>query len=84
MIYNILDERERRFRWEKVNAVVESTSCDNGVRDSDQATLTDDLLYSYRDGISLREAIAWANNLSESVTLYIYDTAPDAQKLPLA
>jgi len=30
-------------------------------------------VYDERQGISLAEAIAWANGLSDRVTLYLYD-----------
>jgi hypothetical protein len=72
MLGNIQDHRKRAHRWKSVNVVVEATWLDNGVKDSDQAP-RGDYTYSDRDGISLSEAIAWANTFEELVTLYIYD-----------
>jgi hypothetical protein len=33
----------------------------------------DELVIDRRDGISLADAIAWANSLPEHVTLFVYD-----------
>src|SRR5262245_48468334 len=74
MICNIIDRRKRPFRWKRINAIVEPTWHDEGVPDSDQAERgPDDLVYDQREGISLADAIAWANSLPESVTLFLYD-----------
>jgi hypothetical protein len=74
MIYNIRDSRKQPYRWKRINAIVEPTRHDNEKRDSDQAEKgPDDLIYDQREGISLAEAIAWAQNLPEHVTLFLYD-----------
>lgn len=75
MIWNIIDRRERPYRWEIVNAVVESVWHDNSCTDSDQAKpdLAREVTYEDRRGISLREAVVWAQTFDADVTLYIYD-----------
>ena len=74
MIYNIVDQRRRRYRWRRIDAIIEATSHDNSCADSDQHPPSDnDVVYSERKGISLREAIAWANEHPSPVTLYLYD-----------
>ena len=74
MITNIVDRRQRQFRWRKVNAVVEATSHDNGIADSDQIERgADDLDYDELIGASLSEAMAWAQGFAGSVKLYLYD-----------
>lgn len=74
MLCNIIDRRERPYRWREVNVVIEATSHDNCVRDADQMTPTDDdLVYDARDGVSLQDAVAWANGHPGAVTMYIYD-----------
>lgn len=73
MIHNIIDSRERQYRWKKVNAIVESTFHDNSVRDSDRIEPSDYNLYAECDGITLKEAIAWANSYECPVTLFLYD-----------
>ncbi len=74
MIWNVVDERERRYRWKRVNAVIEPTWQDNACADSDQA----DKDFSpnpceARKGVSVADAIAWANGKLHPVTLYLYD-----------
>jgi hypothetical protein len=74
MIYNVIDSRKRPYRWRKVNAIIEATSHDNSCKDADQQPPSDDdLTYDEREGISLNEAIRWADEQSCPVTLYIYD-----------
>jgi len=74
MIWNVIDQRVRPYRWKRINAIVEATSHDNSCSDSDQAESgPDDIIYDEREGISVADAIAWANNLPCSVTLYLYD-----------
>jgi hypothetical protein len=74
MIWNIVDHRARRHRWKRVNAIVEPTWHDNGVADSDQCEIgEDDIVYDHREGISIAEAVAWANSLPNRVTLFLYD-----------
>ena len=75
MIENICDRRKRPHRWKRINAIVEPTWHDNdGGHDRDQSERgPDDIVYDDREGISLSEAIAWANGLPDRVTLYLYD-----------
>jgi hypothetical protein len=75
MIENIIDRRNRHHRWKRINAIVEPTWHDNdGGPDRDQSERgPDDIVYDQQEGISLAEAIAWANSLRDRVTLYLYD-----------
>ena len=74
MIWNIIDHRERPYRWRRINAIVEATCHDNSCTDSDQAEEgPEDIVYDQREGISLEGAIAWASSLPGGVTLYLYD-----------
>jgi hypothetical protein len=74
MILNVVDNRKLQYRWKRINAVVEPTWHDNKCKDADQAEATqDELDYEERNNISVSEAIKWANDLSFSVTLYLYD-----------
>jgi hypothetical protein len=74
MIFNIVDRRTRLFRWRTVNAIVEATSHDNTVADSDQMEAgDDDVVYDAREGISIAEAVAWAQSFPGPVTLFLYD-----------
>lgn len=76
MIWNIIDRRERPYRWKLVNAVIEAIEHDNSVPDADQAdpfdvrTIID---YDERNGISVNAAVAWASEQGSPVTLYLYD-----------
>lgn len=73
MICNVIDNRRNPHRWKRVQAIVEPTWHDNSP-DSDQAERIDDeISYDERDGISLAEAVAWANAFKDPVTLYVYD-----------
>ena len=74
MIWNIIDQRERRYRWKAFNAIIEPTHHDNRVADSDEA-LPDDVgePYAAREGISLADAVQWASSLDYGVTLYLSD-----------
>ena len=82
MIVNMLDLRERPYRWKAVCAVVQSASKDNVAEDADQVR-TDigiEIDYAERDGISVRDAVLWADRMDGMVTLYLYDV--DAGKAP--
>ena len=76
MIANIVDQRKRRHRWKRVRVIAEAAWHDNSVADADQAE-SDAVAVDYdeMDGISLAEAIAWAQGLPGDVTLFIYDAA---------
>jgi hypothetical protein len=74
MIWNIVDRRKRPYRWKRINAIAEATSHDNAKSDGDQVEgSADDIVYGQREGISLADAIMWANSLPGGVTLYLYD-----------
>jgi len=72
-IVNIIDGRERPYRFLKINAIVEAAWHDNGCKDADQVDGKEGPDYEEREHITLEEAIAWANSYSEPVTLYVYD-----------
>ena len=74
MIHNIIDQRRRRYRWRKINAIIEATAHDNGCVDSDQQPASDDdVTYQQREGISLADAVRWAMSAPSPVTLFLYD-----------
>tara|TARA_R110000868_G_scaffold2321_3_gene17257 strand:- start:4993 stop:5238 length:246 start_codon:yes stop_codon:yes gene_type:complete len=75
MIWNIVDKRARKYRWGKVNAVIESAWHDNSCADSDQVPEDDDdeVSYDQRQDISVHEAVVWAESEAAKVTLYLYD-----------
>ncbi len=79
MIVNFLDLRERPYRWKRVCAVVQSASKDNVAEDSDQVTLElgVEIDYAERVGISVRDAVLWAEGMGGMVTLYLYDVDPE-------
>ena len=79
-ILNVIDRRTRKYRWRKVDAVVEPTHQDNRVKDSDQCDPPNTsyetlqiITYDDRVNIALSDAVKWANELPYGVTLYIYD-----------
>jgi hypothetical protein len=75
MIVNFIDLRSRPYRWSSVLAVVEPAAKDNVAEDSDkvQNGIGIEIDYAERDGISVREAVLWADRLDGMVTLYLYD-----------
>ena len=74
MIFNIIDRRKRVYRWQKVSAIVEATSHDNACADSDQQPSgPDDFTYEQLEGVSIQDAVAWADAFDSPVTLYLYD-----------
>jgi hypothetical protein len=76
MICNIIDKRERRYRWKSTNAIIEATWHDNTCVDTDiaeTASLGIEVTYDQREGISLADAVAWATAEQCPVTLYLYD-----------
>ena len=82
MIVNMLDLRERPYRWKSVCAVVQSASKDNVAEDSDQvrSDIGIEIDYAEREGITVRDAVLWAERMDGMVTLYLYDI--DAGKTP--
>jgi len=76
MLWNIIDRRERPYRWREVNAIVEAIEHDNSCPDADQAPESDPrhtVDYDALEAVSICEAIAWAKQQPCPVTLYIYD-----------
>ena len=79
MLCNIIDRRAHPFRWRRIEAILEATSHDNGCADSDPVMPSDDdLLFDKRDGISVAEAVAWANAQPGMVTLFLWDEGTNA------
>jgi len=75
VLVNVLDLRERPYRWGAVLAVVEAASHDAEAVDADPVEGPVDVQVDYaeRDGISVREAVLWADRMEGPVTLYLYD-----------
>lgn len=76
MLVNVMDLRERPYRWRNVLAVVQSAVKDNAAEDSDQVRVETsgvEIDYAEREGISVRDAVNWAEGLGGKVTLYLYD-----------
>ena len=77
-ILNIIDRRKRPYRFAKVNAIIEPTRHDNSVKDSDRAPHNPSqdkkwIGYDEREHITVAEALRWAQNHNDALTLYIYD-----------
>lgn len=75
MIWNVIDERKRPYRWKRINAFIEDVAHDNSCADADQAQtdLKTTVTYEEKLGVSLHEAIVWAEAQAGRVTLYICD-----------
>jgi hypothetical protein len=74
MIWNIIDRRERPYRWKRINAIIEATSNDNCVKDADQVEVhDDDVIYDQRSCLTVAEAVQWAMGQDQPVTLFLYD-----------
>ncbi|MBO9708171.1 MAG: hypothetical protein J7521_08160 [Caulobacter sp.] len=74
MLWNIIDRRERSYRWKRVNAIIEATSNDNSVKDSDRVDVhDDDVVYDQRANVTVAEAVEWAMSQDQPVTLFLYD-----------
>lgn len=75
MIVNLIDLRETPYRWKEVVAVVESASKNNEAENSDpvENSMGVEIDYAEREGITVRDAILWAEQLQGKVTLYLYD-----------
>ena len=86
MIANIIDRRKRPYRWKAVAAIAEAVWHDNSVEDSDQAVpepAESEVVYDEIEGVSLAEAIDWAQKMPGDVTLYIYDLGQGTNPRPL-
>ena len=76
MIWNVIDRRLRPYRWKRITAIVEAVEHDNSVADADKAPTSDVATvvdYDQLEGVTLAQAVAWANQQSCPVTLYLYD-----------
>ncbi|MCG6884174.1 MAG: hypothetical protein LJE62_10525 [Silicimonas sp.] len=75
MLMNVIDLRERPYRWKNVLAVVESASKNNSAKDADKIETAAgiEIDYAERDDLNVRDAVLWAEGLQGRVTLYIYD-----------
>ena len=73
MIINIIDNRKRKYRFEKVNAIIEAAWHDNRCQDADQVLLKEGPDYAEKEHISLTAAIEWAQSFTDPITLFIYD-----------
>jgi hypothetical protein len=74
MIWNIIDRRERSYRW---NASMRSSNRHRTITAARIVTrrrkTPDAALYEQREGISLAKAVAWADAKPYRVTLYLCD-----------
>ena len=75
MIVNLIDLRENQYRWKAVLAVVENAAKNNEADGADKVAsiVGVEIDYAERDGISVRDAVLWAEQLQGKVTLYLYD-----------
>lgn len=75
MIVNMIDLRENSYRWKSILAVVESASKNNEAEGGDPVTsdIGVEIDYAEREGVSVRDAFLWAEQLQGKVTLYLYD-----------
>lgn len=73
MLWNIKDNRKRKNRWAHVYAVAEPTMMDNRAHDADQAPEWRTYAVECLDGVSLKEAILWAQGFDCPTTLFLYD-----------
>ena len=75
MLVNIMDLRERPYRWANILAVAQSAAKDNDAEDADQVRIESgiDIDYAERENVTLRDAVLWAERLGAPVTLYLYD-----------
>ena len=79
MLMNVVDLRERTYRWREVLAVIESGFKNNEAQDADHVTgdIGAMIDYAERAGISVRDAVHWAEQAGGPVTLYLYDMDAD-------
>ena len=75
MIWNIVDKRNRIYRWQEINAVIEDVANDNTCQDTDVFDEENEAapVYDEKRNISLHQAIEWAEAETGKVTLYLYD-----------
>ena len=79
MLVNMIDLREREYRWSRVMAVLESATKNNEAEHADHVKpgLGIEIDYAERVGISVREAVLWAEKTDGPLTLYLYDHEDD-------
>jgi hypothetical protein len=73
---NIIDGRNQHYRFNTVLAIVEPTHHDNSCAGADQSEAgpaSDRFIYAERCGISVSNAVRWADGFESQVTLYLYD-----------
>lgn len=87
MIWNIIDRRTNKYKWKKVDAIVEPTWHDNKLNPKltkaghDKVPKKVIKLFETKAGIGYEEqqnlgidqAINWATTMKYPVTLYLYD-----------
>ncbi len=75
MLMNVIDLRERPYRWKSIVAVIESAAKNNSADDADTVDSSSgvEIDYAEREDITVREAVLWAEQLQGKVTLYLYD-----------
>lgn len=75
MLMNVIDLREKPYRWKTVVAVVESAAKNNAAEDADPVEISGgiEIDYAEREDLTVRDAVLWAEQLQGKVTLYIYD-----------
>ncbi len=75
MLMNVIDLREKPYRWKSVVAVIESAAKNNAAEDADPVDTSSgvEIDYAEREDVTVREAVLWAEQLQGKVTLYLYD-----------
>ena len=77
MSTNVIDRRKRKYRFLKVNAVVEAAWHDNHVKDEECDQIAkpkdDGPSYEEREHVTVGDAILWGTSFGNPVTLYLYD-----------
>ena len=75
MLMNVIDLREKPYRWKTVVAVVESAAKNNAAEDADLVEEAGgiEIDYAEREDLTVRDAVLWAEQLQGKVTLYLYD-----------
>jgi len=81
---NIIDGRDQRYRFNTVLAIVEPTRHDNNCADADQGekSASDNFFYAEQYGISVANAVRWADSFESQVTLYLYNATVVAASDP--
>lgn len=74
-LINIVDHRGKKYKFKKVNAIIEPTWHDNACKNADKSENhgVNWIGYDEREHVTVRQAIDWANEHKDHVTLYLYD-----------